>query len=107
MLLQMMGADTHCAFNGPDALAALHAERPDIIFLDLGMPGMDGYAVAKAIRSDTRYPAVKLVALTGWGQENDRRQTREAGFDCHCVKPIDPNELTGLLQGLRVSKVAA
>jgi PAS domain S-box-containing protein len=104
MLLQMMGAAARSAFNGPDALAALHADRPDIVFLDLGMPGMDGYAVAKIVRSDPRYHAVKLVALSGWGQLDDRRRTREAGFDCHVVKPIDPNELTELIKSMRIKK---
>jgi CheY-like chemotaxis protein len=98
MLLRMEGHQVRVARNGPDALDAVRAEPPEVILLDLGMPGMDGYEVARRLRQrDGR--GLLIVALTGWGQEEDRRRTREAGFDHHLVKPADPAELRLLLAG--------
>ncbi|HMC64202.1 MAG TPA: response regulator, partial [Gemmataceae bacterium] len=72
-------------------------ERPDIIFLDIGMPGMDGYQVARRLRQQPDLRNLFLVALTGWGQEEDKRRSREAGFDAHLVKPAEPSMLQELL----------
>jgi PAS domain S-box-containing protein len=96
MLLRLEGHQVRVARNGPAALEAAQAEVPDVVLLDLGMPGMDGFEVARRLR---RGPAshVLIAALTGWGQEEDRRRTREAGFDHHLVKPADPNDLRQLL----------
>ena len=99
MLLELLGASVRTVFSGLDALAALRVELPHLIFLDLGMPEMDGYAVARRIRAEPSWN-VKIVALTGWGQSEDRKRTHEAGFDRHCVKPIDIKQLTGLLAEL-------
>ena len=96
LLLQMQGHEVRVARNGPEAVAAVSADPPEVVLLDLGMPGMDGYEVARRLRADGGQ-GVFLVALTGWGQEEDRRRTREAGFDHHLTKPADPDELRALL----------
>ena len=80
------------------------ALRPDLILLDIGMPGMDGYEVARRIRTQPWGRQPKLVALTGWGQENDRRRSSDAGFDGHWVKPLDLDRLWDLLQSLTQSE---
>ena len=97
MVLQTLGADPRVAYDGPSALALLHAHQPTLVFLDLGMPGMDGYEVAEQIRADPGYDEVRLIALTGFGSEEERRRSREAGFDDHCVKPLDPSRLRHIL----------
>jgi CheY-like chemotaxis protein len=105
-LLDLLGATTRVAHSGPDALAALPGFEAEAILLDLGMPGMDGYEVARRIRQDPRFRDVTLIALTGWGQEEDRRRTRSAGFDHHLVKPIDFAELKALLGSLKARERA-
>ena len=82
------------------ALEAATRLRSDVVLLDIGMPGMDGYEVARRIRSQAWGRDTTLVALTGWGQETDRRRSREAGFDSHCIKPLDLQRLTSLLDSL-------
>ena len=98
-LLEMFGHQVRTAHDGPAGLAAAAEFRPDVVFLDLGMPGMDGYQVAARLRGDPALSGVTLVALTGWGHDDDRRRTREAGFDHHLVKPVDADELRQLLAG--------
>jgi len=88
MLLRLTGQDVRVANNGPTALELARADLPEVVFLDLGMPEMDGFEVAREFRADAALRQVVLVALTGWGQEEDRRRTREAGFDFHLVKPV-------------------
>jgi CheY-like chemotaxis protein len=73
--------------------------RPDLVFLDIGMPGVDGYEVARRLRRQPGLETVRLVALTGYGQEEDRRLAREAGIDHHLVKPVNPEALEALLRG--------
>lgn len=97
LLLQAGGHDVHVAFDGPEAVAAARELRPDMILLDLGLPKLDGYEVARRIRESERQPGTLLIALTGWGQEEDRRRTAEAGFDHHMVKPPDVRALLTLL----------
>jgi signal transduction histidine kinase len=97
LLLRLQGHDVAVAADGPTALEKARAERPEVIFLDLGMPGMDGYEVARRLRQLPDVGPVRLVALTGWGQEEDRRRTRQAGFDHHVVKPVEPDALHQLL----------
>jgi CheY-like chemotaxis protein len=80
-----------------EALEAATRMRPDLVLLDIGMLGMDGYEVARRIRSQPWGREATLVALTGWGQENDRTRSREAGFDSHCIKPLDMRRLLSLL----------
>ena len=94
------GAEVQVYYAGADAFDQLTAFKPDAIVLDLGMPGWDGYETARRIRSHPDGAKVLLVALSGWGQEEDRRRTREAGFDHHLVKPVDLDALFRLLAPL-------
>ncbi|KQP18746.1 ATP-binding protein [Pseudorhodoferax sp. Leaf265] len=97
--LQAIGMATAVAYSGDQALDLLPGLRPDLAILDIGMPGMDGYELARRLR---RHPAGRdalLVALTGWGQERDREATAQAGFDHHLVKPLDPEQLIALVEG--------
>ncbi|WP_413672229.1 GAF domain-containing protein [Massilia cellulosiltytica] len=87
-LLDMHGARARAVYGGPAALAALPAFAPSVVLLDLGMPEMDGFDVARAIRAEG-HAHVRIVALTGWGQQADRARTRAAGFDHHMTKPVD------------------
>jgi PAS domain S-box-containing protein len=97
ILLKSFGLDAGTAYDGLSALEAVRVTRPAVVFLDLGMPGMDGYAVASEIRAQPHYQGVVLVALTGWGQEHDRRRTKDAGFAYHVVKPADIHTVRALL----------
>ncbi|MBV9891752.1 MAG: response regulator, partial [Rhizobacter sp.] len=90
--LRILGADVRVAYGGEEALQAANEHRPSVVLLDLGMPRVDGFEVARAIRREDD-AGVRLVALTGWGQPHDRQRTREAGFDRHLVKPADPQDL--------------
>jgi CheY-like chemotaxis protein len=101
MLLSVRGHEVRTAHDGPSGVEQAAAFRPEVILLDLGMPGMDGYEAAKKVRGFVGMGKVKLVALTGWGQEEDRRRTREAGFDAHLVKPVAPAALEELLASVR------
>jgi signal transduction histidine kinase/CheY-like chemotaxis protein len=100
MLLELLGAEVFVAYNGADAFAALAAHRPAVILLDIGMPGMDGFEVARRIRKDPRYRQVTLIALTGWGQDDIRDRARGQGFDHHLTKPADPEFLQDLLSSI-------
>lgn len=97
MLLGLTGHVVHSAHNGPDALAACDAFCPDIVFLDIGLPGMSGYEVARHLRANAQHCKVTLVALTGWGTEDDRNEARSAGFDHHLTKPFDLEKMEALL----------
>ncbi len=92
-LLVLLGYRVHVAHDGPSALELADQHRPDVVLLDIGLPGMDGYEVAQQLRKDARNQGLLIVALTGYGQESDRRRSREAGFDHHLVKPVDVDEL--------------
>jgi PAS domain S-box-containing protein len=97
LLLESMGQQVRTFYNGPSAIDAARAFKPDLVLLDIGMPHMSGYAVAEALKSDV--PAAKpiLVAVTGWGQEADKLQAKDAGFHYHFVKPIGENPLRAIL----------
>ena len=97
MVLQTLGADPRVAYDGPSALEALREHRPAVVLLDLGMPGMDGYEVAALMRADPASRGVRLIALTGFGGPAERRRSQRAGFDDHCVKPVDPARLRVIL----------
>jgi signal transduction histidine kinase len=99
MLLGFLGAEVEIANDGEAALAAFARARPAAVLLDLGMPGMDGYEVARRLRA-AGADGVPIIALTGWGQEQDRRRVREAGFDKHLIKPADMGTLRALLASL-------
>lgn len=104
MLLRLQGHEVRVAHNGLSALEVAASFRPDLIFLDLGMPGMDGYEVARRIRQIPGLETTILAALTGWGQQEDRRRTKEAGFDHHLVKPPEPQAVESLLASLPTRK---
>jgi len=98
VLIQMAGHEVQMAHDGPSALALAREYRPEIVLLDIGLPaGMDGYEVAQRMRPDAGPAGLVLVALTGYGQDEDRRRAAQAGFDHHLVKPVDVGHLTRLL----------
>jgi len=96
-VLDLHGHQTRTAEDGPRALAAAAAFAPDIVFLDIGMPGMSGYEVAKRFRADPALAGVTLVALTGWGGEEDKQRTKAAGFDFHLTKPVEFSAIRAVL----------
>lgn len=96
--LRAHGVPAHTAYGGREGTQAAESLRPDIMLLDIGMPAMDGFQVAQQIRATPWGGAVKLVAITGWGQVQDRRRVREAGFDDHLVKPADPAQVLACLR---------
>jgi CheY-like chemotaxis protein len=97
LMLRMEGHEVHCASDGEEALQLAGQRKPEIVVLDVGMPKLDGCEVARRIRAESWGRGAVLVALTGWGQEVDRRRSREAGFDMHLVKPVDPATLCDML----------
>ncbi len=101
LLLSFYGHEVSTAYDGLSGIQQIETFQPEVVFLDLGMPGLSGFEVAKQVRKLQRRERVKLVALTGWGQERDRRQTQEAGFDGHLVKPVAPAALQELLASVR------
>ena len=100
LLIELMGHRVEVVYDGEAALRAAERLRPDVVLLDLGMPKLDGFAVCRGIRGQPWGSPVRLIAQSGWGQEEDRRRTAEAGFDHHIVKPIDPEALEALLRTL-------
>lgn len=98
-ILQLIGHEVAVANDGEAGLAKAREWRPEIILLDLGMPGLSGFEVCEELRADETLRNVRLIAQTGWGQESDRQRTRAAGFDHHLTKPVDFQELTALLAG--------
>lgn len=100
LLLESMGLNAKTVNSGPAALAAIPDYRPNALLMDIGMPGMSGYDVARRIREQPEFNGIKLVALTGWGQEEDRRLSRDAGFDYHLTKPVDSRILKDLISSL-------
>jgi CheY-like chemotaxis protein len=101
MLLRFLGAEVMIVHDGPSALEAMPGFRPCVVLLDLGMPGMGGLEVARRMRKDPRMREATLVALTGWGQQDDRLRTSEAGFDHHLVKPSDAGTLAAIIGNVR------
>ncbi|MBY0278075.1 response regulator, partial [Candidatus Binatia bacterium] len=97
LLLELRGHGTRVAHDGVEALAAAEEQRPGVIVLDLGLPRLDGVEVARRIRATPWGRDVLLIALTGWGQDDDRRRSTEAGFDHHLVKPVEEGALVALL----------
>jgi len=96
MLLNLEGHLTRVAHDGEAALNAAVEFQPDTVFLDIGMPGMNGYETAQRLR-EAHGNAMRIIALTGWGAEEDRRLANHAGFDRHLVKPVDPAVLASAL----------
>jgi CheY-like chemotaxis protein len=105
--LHMNGISVTVAYEGPEATELAEKLRPDVIVLDIGMPHVDGLAVATWIRSKPWGSSVRLIALTGWGQPSDRARTRTAGFDLHLVKPVDPDHLMMHLRAMSAASEVA
>jgi signal transduction histidine kinase len=97
MLLEMQGNTVHIVYDGPQAVEAMAQFHPDVVLLDIGLPTLNGYETARRMRALPDSRDALIIALTGWGQEEDRRRSREAGFDHHLVKPVDLHVLEGLL----------
>lgn len=97
MILDLAGHQTMTAHTGPDALSAARDFHPEVVLLDLGLPGMDGYEVSRRLRADPALRGAVLVALTGWGSQDDKRKSKEAGFDFHLTKPVKARELADVL----------
>ncbi len=100
MVLELRGHKVRTCYDGASGLTEAEAFEPEIVLLDIGLPGMDGFEVARRLRAQPRLPQPLLVALTGYGQAEDVRRSREAGFDHHLVKPADPEALTALFTSL-------
>jgi len=100
ILLQLTGNETHTAYDGLEAVEAAATFKPEVVLLDIGLPKMNGFEAARKIREQPWGKTMVLVALTGWGQDEDRQKSREAGFDGHLVKPVDHAALTKLLAEL-------
>jgi CheY-like chemotaxis protein len=99
MLLELSGHEVRVAHLGRAAVSLAQTFRPDAAVLDIGMPDLSGYEVARQLRQEPWATSIHLIALTGWGQDADRRQALEAGFDHHLVKPVDSNQLAALITG--------
>ncbi|HSW17929.1 MAG TPA: response regulator [Ramlibacter sp.] len=97
-VLQIMGCETDTAYDGQEGVEKADKMRPDAVVLDLGMPRLNGYEACEHIRAQTWGRDVRLVAVSGWGQQDDRRRSMEAGFDAHLVKPVAPDALMALLE---------
>ena len=97
MMLTLLGSEVRTAHDGVEALAAAEAFRPQLILMDVGMPRLNGLDATRKIRERPWSAGVKIVAITGWGQDADRQRSREAGCDGHLVKPIELRDLERLL----------
>ena len=104
MLLAMEGYDVRVAYDGPQALDSVRTARPDVILLDIGLPGMDGFQVAERVRADPENSSIVMVAVSGYGQEEHRSRSTQAGCDHHLVKPIEPAVVSELLASLHSTR---
>ena len=102
MLLRLWGHEVVVAHDGPAALQAAAGQSPQVALLDISLPGMDGYELARRLRSQPGLGPVVLVALTGWGHEEDRRRSQEAGYDHHLTKPVELSALQDLLRQVQL-----
>ncbi len=100
MMLELMGNEVRTAHDGLEAVKAAEVFRPDVVLMDIGLPKLNGYEAARRIRGQTWGGDMVLIAVTGWGQEDDKRRSKEAGFNFHMVKPVEPAALEKLLAGL-------
>jgi CheY-like chemotaxis protein len=104
MLLRIIGNDTRTAYDGQQGVDVAEEFRPDVMLLDIALPKLNGYEACRGIREQPWGKNIVLIAVTGWGQVEDRRLSHEAGFDYHMVKPVDPQELMKFLAGLQQGK---
>jgi CheY-like chemotaxis protein len=106
-LLQGLGHEVETACDGPTALRAAEVRRPDVVLLDLGLPGMSGYEVATQLRQTKAGPRPVLIAVTGFGEDAQRLRSYEVGVDLHLVKPVNAGELTTFLERIRAVRAGA
>jgi two-component system, sensor histidine kinase len=99
-MMQMYGHQTRIAYTGQSALDTMVEFQPDFVMLDISLPDIDGYEIARRIRQNTQFKDVKLIAATGYGLESDRQKSKEAGFDHHLLKPMEPDKLPHILEKL-------
>jgi CheY-like chemotaxis protein len=102
-LLRLWGHEARTVHDGLSVLQAARDFRPEIILLDIGLPGMTGYEVAQQLRAQLEFPPLLLAAMTGYGQDEDKRRARAAGFDLHLTKPLDPAKLEAVVAALHPS----
>ncbi len=100
LLVKLKGHRCEMALDGRQAIDQARTLQPDLILLDIGMPGLDGYETCRLLRREPAIAAAKIVALTGWGQAEDRQRSEAAGFDLHLTKPVEPERIFELLQQL-------
>jgi CheY-like chemotaxis protein len=96
--LQLCGYQVYVAHSGEEGLAAVKQSHPDVVLCDIGLPDIDGFALAQALRNDPSTAAVRLIAVTAYGTDEDKERSREAGFQFHLVKPVDPKLLLKRLE---------
>jgi len=104
MMLRIMGNDIRTAYDGQEGVDVAEEFRPEVVLFDIGMPKLNGYEACLRIREQPWGKAIVLIAVTGWGQDDDRLRSHEAGFDHHMVKPVDPQVLMKMLAELQVAK---
>jgi CheY-like chemotaxis protein len=104
LLLELGGHEVSVAFNGTDALERIPVLKPHVLLLDIGLPGLSGFDICRQVRAMPEGAGMVIVALTGWGQEQDRARSREAGFDAHLVKPVGHEDLLRTLRPLLVTQ---
>lgn len=97
MVLEMSGHEVHLAYDGEQALAMARELLPEIALVDIGLPKLNGYGVAECIRAEPWGEKMVLIALTGWGHEDDKRRALAAGFNFHLTKPVDPDQVDALI----------
>ena len=100
MMLSIMGHDTRTAHDGESAVTTAETFLPDVVLLDIGLPKLNGYEVAQRIRKTSWGATMYLIAVTGWGQDEDRQRSSEVGLNLHMVKPVEPSALEKLLETL-------
>ena len=105
-ILMALGHDVRVTHDGLKAIAAAEEFAPEIAFIDVGLPGRDGYAVARALRELAETASSTLVAVTGWGQDDDRRRSLEAGFRIHLVKPVEPQQIIDIVDAAAAARAA-
>ena len=98
LLLEFSGYEVAVAYSGHDGVQAAEQYQPDVVLCDIGLPGLDGYGVARKLRDNPTTAKARLIAVTAYGQDEDRRRSHEAGFEQHLVKPVDPDALQRLLE---------
>jgi DNA-binding response OmpR family regulator len=103
-MLELMGNETRTAYDGREGVDMAGDYLPDVVLLDIGLPKLNGYDACRLIREQPWGKSLVVIALTGWGQDKDRQLSREAGFDYHLVKPVDPQALMAIVAGLDVGR---